>query len=77
MIYTLAIGWSQQDNMPFHKIRIISNWFIEHDSEVTVLKWPPQSSDFNPITHIWVVVEQETHIMDVQLINLQNWSDAS
>jgi len=31
--------------LPYHKVRIISNWFLEHDNEFTVLKWPPQSPD--------------------------------
>ncbi len=26
-----------------------SNWFLEHDDEFTLLKWPPQSPDLNPI----------------------------
>jgi len=34
----------QQDNAPRHKAQIISNWFLEHDNELTVLKWPPQST---------------------------------
>jgi len=38
-------GYFQQDNAPCHKARIISNWFLEHDNELTELKWPPQSPD--------------------------------
>jgi len=30
-----------------HKAGIISNWFLEHNNEFTVLKWPPQSPDPN------------------------------
>ncbi|KAG1925776.1 hypothetical protein F2P79_025309 [Pimephales promelas] len=54
-------GYFQQDNAPCHKAAIISNWFLEHDNELTVLKWPPQSPDLNPIEHLWDVVEQELH----------------
>jgi len=36
----------QQDNMSQ-----ISNWFLEHDGEFTILKWPPQSPDLNPLDH--------------------------
>ncbi len=31
----------QQDNAPCHKAQIISDWFLEHDNEFTLLKLPP------------------------------------
>ncbi len=46
------------------------------DNEFTLLKCPPQSPDFNPIEHLWDVVEREIHIMDVQTTNLQQLCDA-
>ncbi len=58
-----------------HKAQIISNCFLEHDSEFTLLKWPPQSPDLNPIELIWDVVEQEIRIMNVQPTNLQQLRD--
>ncbi len=59
-----------------HKAQIISDWFLEHDKEFTLLKWPPQSPDLNPIEHHWDVVEREIPIMDVQPTNLQQLRDA-
>ncbi len=56
--------------------QIISDWFLEHVSEFTLLKWPPQSPDLNPIVHLWDVVELEIRIMDVQPANLQQLHDA-
>ncbi len=59
-----------------HKAQIISDWFLEHDNEFTLLKCPPQSPDLNLIEHLWDVVEREIHIMDVQPTNLQQLCDA-
>jgi len=47
-----------------------------HDNEFTVLKWPPQSPEFNPIEHLWGVVEWELCALDVHLTNLHQLQDA-
>ncbi len=76
--YSVPIFWCyfQQDNAPCHKAQIISDWFLEHDNEFTLLKWPPQSPNLNPIEHLWDVVEQKIRIMDVQPTNLLQLRDA-
>ncbi len=74
--YTSSDDYFQQDNAPCHKAQIISDWFLEHDNEITLFKWSPQSPDLSPIEHLWDVVEREIHIMDVQPTNLQQLRDA-
>ncbi len=70
-VYHLLM-YFQQDNAP---CQIISDWFLEHDNEFTLLKWSPHSPDLNPIEHLWDVVEREILIMDVQPSNLQQLRD--
>ncbi len=75
-VYPSSDGYLQQDNAPCNKAQIISDWFLEHDNEFTLLKWPPQSPDLNPIEQLWDVVEREIQIMDVQPTNMQQLHDA-
>ncbi len=75
-VYSSSDGYFQQNNAPCHKAQIISDWFLEHDNEFTLLKRPPQSPDLNPIEHLWDVMEREIRIMDVQPTNLQQLRDA-
>ncbi len=43
-VYSSSDGNFQQDNAPCHKAQIISDWFLEHDNEFTLLKWPPHNN---------------------------------
>ncbi len=57
-----------------HNLRLVSRTW-QWDSD-TLLKWPPQSPDLNPIDNLWDVVERKICIMDVQPTNLQQLHDA-
>ncbi|RPB28875.1 hypothetical protein L211DRAFT_244358 [Terfezia boudieri ATCC MYA-4762] len=41
-----------RDNMGVHRYTSIQKWFQE--MEYKVMKWPPYSSDLNPIENVWI-----------------------
>uniref|UniRef100_A0A914WGH2 Transposase n=1 Tax=Plectus sambesii TaxID=2011161 RepID=A0A914WGH2_9BILA len=46
----------QQDNDPKHTAKVVEKWF--KSKRVSVLEWPAQSPDFNPIEHHWDEVQR-------------------
>jgi len=49
---------------------------FEHENEFTVLKYPPQSPDVNPIEPLWDVVKRELCVLDMHPTNLHQLKDA-
>jgi len=61
----------QQDNAPAHKSRYTQNWLSDHGfKEGTLIVWPPNSPDLNPIENLWAIIKQKIYVDGKQFNSL-------
>lgn len=64
----LPITWKfMHDNDPKHKAKSVQKWLKEH--KISVLDWPPQSPDLNPIENLWYDIEKRVRSTNCNNVN--------
>ncbi len=54
----------QQDLAPAHSAKATSTWFKDHG--ISVLNWPANSPDLNPIENLWGIVKRKMRLCQTQ-----------
>ncbi|GBN77903.1 hypothetical protein AVEN_40023-1 [Araneus ventricosus] len=73
-VFPTENGIFQQENTPYHKARIVLEWFEEHTDQFHLMSWPPNSPDLNLMEHIWDVMEWQLRVQTPPCPNISNFA---
>ncbi len=53
----MLVSFSSRTLAPAHSVKTTSKWFADHD--ITVLDWPANMPDLNPIWNLWDIFKRK------------------
>ncbi|GBN35813.1 hypothetical protein AVEN_66284-1 [Araneus ventricosus] len=74
-VFPTGNGIFQQDNASCHRARIVLECFEENTNEFHLLPWQPNSSDLDPMEHIWDVMERHLRAQTPPCQNISTLRD--